>query len=221
MFKLKKFVPVILMTATILSGCSILKVENERTGELEYSNASKGAAIGVTGGAVVGSLGGVTGAVVGAAVGGVAGGYYGYTKDEAKKEFNKELNEMGTEVSEIDGMIRIRLSNDIMFEKSSYDLTIKGKEQLNKLLKTALKMEKRYNINISGHTDNTGSRDFNLSLSNKRAETVSFYLYQNGFYAKHISFTGYADIMPLNDNKTELRQSENRRITIDLIEPKK
>jgi outer membrane protein OmpA-like peptidoglycan-associated protein len=71
-------------------------------------------------------------------------------------------------------------------------------------------------LEISGHTDNTGKAEANLSLSQKRADAVKQYLVQKGIDAGRIKATGYGQQHPLYDNKTEEGKAKNRRVELKL-----
>ena len=73
-------------------------------------------------------------------------------------------------------------------------------------------------IEIGGHTDNTGSNDHNLTLSNQRAESVYKYLIDKGITPNHLSFKGYGSNLPITTNNTEEGRAMNRRTEIMVIE---
>jgi len=74
-------------------------------------------------------------------------------------------------------------------------------------------------IEISGHTDNTGSSDANLALSQARADAVKQYLNQlapNTFPLARMQAHGFGDQKPVGDNDTEAGRQKNRRVEIVL-----
>ncbi len=75
------------------------------------------------------------------------------------------------------------------------------------------------NIEIQGHTDNIGTDEYNLDLSQRRAETVYKYLLNKGISAKRMTFNGYGESMPIADNSDEEGRQKNRR-TIFVITQK-
>lgn len=72
------------------------------------------------------------------------------------------------------------------------------------------------NIEVKGHTDNTGSHDFNMKLSRNRAEAVVNYLKKTGVAEKQLSFSYYGETCPLSDNSTESGRSVNRRVEFEI-----
>jgi len=87
-------------------------------------------------------------------------------------------------------------------------------------LKQAVKVLKEYaalKIEISGHTSNDGSRDFNMKLSEQRAESAKSYLVRNGIDAGRITTVGYGPDKPLVTGKAKGAQEKNRRIEFRLL----
>lgn len=73
-------------------------------------------------------------------------------------------------------------------------------------------------LGVYGHTDNQGSNDINIPLSQKRAEAVRSYLLRKGLKANQIEAKGYGSEKPVADNDSETGRSKNRRVEIVLGE---
>ena len=73
-------------------------------------------------------------------------------------------------------------------------------------------------IEISGHTDSKGSDDYNLQLSQGRADAVRQYLVDNGISEDRIISKGYGETVPLADNDTEEGRQTNRRVQFTVLE---
>ena len=71
---------------------------------------------------------------------------------------------------------------------------------------------------IEGHTDNTGTNDYNLKLSENRAKTVLNYLTGKGIAASRLSAVGYGEEKPVSTNKTAAGRTLNRRVELKLTE---
>jgi OOP family OmpA-OmpF porin len=69
-------------------------------------------------------------------------------------------------------------------------------------------------VEIEGHTDNIGSRDYNLDLSQRRAETVRGYLVRHGIAAERMTSRGYGFDRPVTSNETEEGRARNRRVEL-------
>jgi outer membrane protein OmpA-like peptidoglycan-associated protein len=79
-----------------------------------------------------------------------------------------------------------------------------------------LKENKNLKIRIEGHTDNQGKAEYNLILSEKRAEKVANYLIKNGIEANRVFFKGYGSEKPIADNSTPEGRAQNRRVEFSL-----
>jgi OOP family OmpA-OmpF porin len=72
-------------------------------------------------------------------------------------------------------------------------------------------------VEVQGHTDNVGKPDYNLRLSQHRAEAVKDYLVMRGVAASRISATGYGETRPIADNHTKTGRAQNRRVVINVL----
>lgn len=111
--------------------------------------------------------------------------------------------------------LKIRLSA-IEFESGSAQVRKKALPILDKLAKT-LERYPKYKIKIEGHTDDIGSEEFNLKLSEDRARQVMNYLIQKGIEANRMSFQGIGELKPLVPNTNWYNRSRNRRVEILLF----
>ena len=71
-------------------------------------------------------------------------------------------------------------------------------------------------IDVTGHTDSTGDGNYNLSLSQQRADSVSAYLQSRGITSQRILTQGYGENHPVADNSTPQGRRENRRVELVL-----
>jgi OOP family OmpA-OmpF porin len=67
---------------------------------------------------------------------------------------------------------------------------------------------------IQGHTDNVGTPEYNVALSQARAASVVVWLTSHGIAADRLTPKGYGLTMPVADNKTEEGRAKNRRVEI-------
>ncbi len=111
----------------------------------------------------------------------------------------------------------VAVLRNIFFETASFQLLPESITELNKLL-AFLKMNSSVKIEISGHTDNVGSEQFNLELSSKRAESVYRFLVQSGISESRLSYMGYGFLMPVQTNETVEGRAANRRTEFKIIE---
>jgi outer membrane protein OmpA-like peptidoglycan-associated protein len=109
---------------------------------------------------------------------------------------------------------------DFVFEDGNFEL---NSSRLNSKLQSELiylidylRQNEFYTLRITGHTDNTGSDQINLSLSNERAQAVKEFLVKNG-YAGKIEIEAKGNQMPVADNRTEAGRKKNRRVEIKWV----
>ncbi len=140
-------------------------------------------------------------------------------KEESKAKSNNETEEIkknSPEIKDTEVGVKLVLEGDINFKYDSDKLVLKAKEILHSVGK-ALK-NKTYNIEIIGHTDNKGSVEYNLNLSEKRAKTVYVFLAKSRYISVHqTTYKGMGEAEPVADNSTESGRSKNRRVEIHII----
>ena len=102
-------------------------------------------------------------------------------------------------------------AKNVQFFTGSTKLTPQAKAELDKGA-AILIQHKTLDINIEGYTDNTGSKDKNLKLSQERADVVKAYLVSKGVAAERLTATGFGQESPIAENKTEKGRAENRRV---------
>ena len=99
---------------------------------------------------------------------------------------------------------------NIQFASNSYQLEPVSEIELNKLLQL-LNDNPTVQLQINGHTDNTGTPTTNLTLSANRAKAVADYLISKGIAAKRLSSKGFGETKPVTDNNSEEGKAKNRR----------
>lgn len=110
------------------------------------------------------------------------------------------------------GLLDQTLANRIIeFETGSANLTSQGRGILDEIVAVLPRLRSR-TIEIIGHTDNSGSRDANLVLSQERADKVKKYLIDKGAEAALLSSTGVGPDQPVATNTTADGRARNRRI---------
>jgi outer membrane protein OmpA-like peptidoglycan-associated protein len=185
-----------------------------------WNKTTRGAVIGGAGGAVVGGVIGhaagstLLGAILGAAVGGAAGAYIGNYMDKQAAEIQRDLE--GAEVQRIGEGIKITFDSGILFDIDKSDLRPVSKTNLAELAKILNKYPDT-NILIEGHTDDTGSDDYNMNLSKDRAQAVAFYMATLDVKSARFSTSGYGETQPIVMNDTPEGRQKNRRVDIAVI----
>lgn len=107
---------------------------------------------------------------------------------------------------------------DVLFETGRAELKPGALGKLDQLV-AFLRTYPERTVTIEGHTDNVGSADRNMDLSQRRADTVRGYLLQQGIDASRITATGVGESMPVATNSTEAGRQQNRRVEIVISNP--
>jgi len=102
---------------------------------------------------------------------------------------------------------------DVLFETGKYALSQDAQLKLAKL-SGIIQAHPGLNLAIEGHTDTTGSEDFNMKLSQQRADTVREFLISQGMSPDTITARGMGQDNPLADNSTAAGRKLNRRVEI-------
>lgn len=105
----------------------------------------------------------------------------------------------------------------VTFKTGSDELNTSSNERLNKSAEK-LKNNSDLRVIVAGHTDNVGDAQFNLDLSQKRAESVRRYLVNQGVDGSRLTARGYGDSQPAAPNDTAEGRAQNRRVELRIIE---
>lgn len=200
----------LMLLSTIFTSCEAVKNTN---------NTQRGAAIGAIGGAVIGGIlgnnlgkggNGAMGAVLGGVIGGVAGGVIGNKMDKQAREIETALP--GAQVERVGEGIKLVLGeNSVRFDTNKSTLTTTAKANLDKLV-PVFKSYADTDIVIYGYTDSTGSAEYNLNLSQQRANSVEKYLESKELNMSRFKMVGMGIADPIATNDTPEGRSQNRRV---------
>lgn len=102
---------------------------------------------------------------------------------------------------------------DVLFDTGKADLRSNAREALAKLSGIVLNYPTLH-LNVEGHTDSTGTEEFNQKLSEMRANNVRDYLVSQGLAADSLTAQGFGQSNPIADNKTSAGRQKNRRVEI-------
>ena len=199
-----------------LTACTTV---NPYTRETQTSNAVKGAGIGAAAGAVVGLLtkgDKLENALIGAGVGALAGGGVGYYMDVQEAKLRQRLEGTGVSVTRMGDNITLNMPSSITFALNSSDLNA----QFYNALDGVSMVLKEYNktvIEVAGHTDSSGSDQYNQALSERRAQAVSSYLSSHGVQAQRLMPVGAGETHPVASNDSEQGRATNRRVEITIV----
>lgn len=184
------------------------------------TRAQTGAAVGAGSGAVVGGLIGraagntAAGAIIGAAVGGAAGAVIGNYMDRQAAEMERDLE--GATIERIGEGIKITFDSGLLFAYNSAELEAPARANLTNLA-TILNKYDDTDILLEGHTDSDGAAEYNLGLSERRAQSVSEYLAGLEVLSTRFTVMGYGEVQPIATNETAAGKAQNRRVEVAIM----
>jgi outer membrane protein OmpA-like peptidoglycan-associated protein len=218
MNKMMKRVALLTAAAVLAAGCQTL---DPYTGEQKTSSATKGAAIGAATGAALGLLTGDDSkerrkrALIGAGVGAIAGGAVGSYMDQQEMKLRQQLEGTGVSVTRVGDEIILNMPGNVTFQTNSSDLNPQFFGVLDSVALVLKEFDKTV-IQVVGHTDSTGSAEYNQALSERRASTVATYINTRGIDAQRILAFGRGLSQPIADNATAEGRAMNRRVELTL-----
>ena len=165
---------------------------------------------------MIGSTQSSTGALIGGLAGAAVGGGVGYYLDVQAAELRQELMSTGVQVVETADSIRLIMPGNITFKTDSADINSSFYPVLNSVAKVLNKYDNS-TILVSGHTDSTGSAEYNLNLSRERAQSVASYLQGQGIKSTRFEVLGMGASNPIASNSTAQGRAQNRRVELKII----
>jgi outer membrane protein OmpA-like peptidoglycan-associated protein len=187
-------------------------------GTTEYKRTATGALGGAAVGAGVGALiagsghrG--TGALIGGVVGATAGGAIGNYMDRQAAEMKRKLPEAA--VAREGDKLYVALPSGILFDVDKAEIKPTAKDSIAKAAEVLVKYPDTY-ITVEGHTDSTGTTEYNQKLSERRADAVRDQLLRDGVPASRVSVKGYGESAPVADNSTPEGRQSNRRVQLEI-----
>lgn len=208
-------ISMVIASVMILSSCAT----DPYTGERKASNAGVGAGIGAIvgaiGGAIVGGDDKRKAVLIGAGIGAIAGGGVGYYMDRQEAKLREQLQRTGVQVVRDGNNIILNMPSNITFGSDSSDVSESFADVLHSVGLVLKEYDKTY-VDVLGHTDSSGSNEYNQALSERRAGAVAGVLMNEGIIQERIVVRGVGEDYPIADNVTESGKSLNRRVEIAL-----
>ena len=207
-----------IILAAGLNSCSVTQNAN---------NKQKGAVIGAAGGAILGAIignntgkkgsGGEFGAVIGGVVGGAAGVLIGSKMDKQAQKIEEEIP--GAVVERIDDGIVVTFDENsgVHFDTNKFNINSDSEILLNKLAGILMEYQDT-KILVVGHTDSSGSDEYNMTLSKNRAKSVTnFFVQTKGLKGIRFTTNWYGEDQPISDNSTVEGRTKNRRVNLAIL----
>lgn len=198
--------------AAALTACTT----NPYTGEQQASKAAKygGGAAAVCG--LLGAIDSREKAAKAALACGLVGVGVGAYMDAQEAKLREQLQGTGVQVVREGDNIRLVMPGNITFETDSYNLRPQFYSVLNSVGLVLAEFHET-TMRVTGHTDNTGSRQYNQTLSQQRAQSVATYLAGQGVASNRMIVQGVAFDQPIADNATAEGRAQNRRVELYIL----
>ncbi len=132
--------------------------------------------------------------------------------EKAAADAQAELAKLAAVKEEERGLV-ITLSGSVLFASNQSALLPAAQDRLNKVA-DALLVTKERNLTVEGFTDSQGSSEYNMVLSQKRADVVRSYLISRGYPSNLIQANGIGEDRPVADNNSTEGRANNRRVEI-------
>jgi outer membrane protein OmpA-like peptidoglycan-associated protein len=204
---------------TALTLGSLLLVGCASTGNPDTAKTRSGAAIGAGIGAVIGLLSKgdkFDNAAIGAAIGGLGGAAIGNYQDQQERKLRAQLANSGVEVQRVGNNITLDMPGGVTFATNSADINANFYSVLDQVAATLGEFNQTV-IEVAGHTDSTGSRAYNMTLSERRAGSVVSYLSGRGIARERMIAVGAGPDHPVDTNETAEGRAQNRRVEITIV----
>lgn len=204
------------MAMLCFSACTTV---NPYTRETQTSKVVKGAGIGAAAGAVVGLLtkgDKLENALIGAGVGALAGGGVGYYMDVQESKLRQRLEGTGVSVTRNGDNITLNMPSSVTFALNSSDLNSQFYSALDGVSMVLKEYDKTV-VEVAGHTDSSGSDQYNQALSDRRAGAVASYLASHGVKQQRLITVGAGESHPVASNDTEAGRAANRRVELTIV----
>jgi outer membrane protein OmpA-like peptidoglycan-associated protein len=197
----------------LLAGCA-----TNPDGTTEYKRtaigALAGAAVGAGSGALIAGKGHRgTGALIGGVVGAAGGGAIGNYMDRQAAEMKRKLPEAA--IAREGDKLYVALPSGILFDVDKKEIKPTARDSIAQAAEVLVKYPDTY-ITVEGHTDSTGTSEYNQKLSESRADAVREMLMRDGVPASRLSIKGYGESAPIADNSTPDGRQLNRRVQLEI-----
>lgn len=200
----------VIALALSLSSCAVQNKQQQGTAV----GAGVGAAAGALLGQAIGRNTGATllGAGIGAAVGGLAGNQIGKYMDLQEQDLRNAIGQSeGASIRREQDVLTASFKSETFFDTNSASLKPGAYSEIDRVAKV-LNQYPQTTIQVAGHTDSRGSEQYNMELSQRRADAVKNALVQRGIDPMRMQSYGYGESQPISSS-----DAMNRRVEIIIV----
>ena len=202
-----------LATVALLVNCTTI---DPYTGEERTSRAVQYGAIGAVVCGLVGATENSRRARNAAAGCGAIGAGVGAYMDAQEAELREELAGTGVRVQRDGDQLQLVMPGNVTFATNEYTVKPEFTPVLDSVAKVLYKFTDT-RLQVSGHTDSTGARDYNYNLSDRRANSVANYLATQGIDQDRLIVEGRGPDQPVASNETAAGREQNRRVELRIV----
>ncbi len=209
------------LLAFSVSGCMTY---DPYTGEEQVSKATTGAAIGASVAAIIAAIDNNDEdartrnqrILKAAAAGGAIGGSVGYYMDRQEAKLRNQLVGSGVQVVRDGDHLILVMPSNVTFDTDEYQVRPAFGDVLDSVATVLTEFDKTL-IEVTGHTDSTGSDGYNQLLSERRADAVADRLREREVSPGRVITRGYGESRPIASNADEDGRQQNRRVELMLV----
>ena len=139
------------------------------------------------------------------------------TANQGVQQANNRINTLETRISTINDNYTQSETQTVTFPRNSSSLTSEAKNTLDRIASDLSGQRTGYMVELQGYTDATGSEQYNIGLSQRRAEAVERYLVSKDLPLFRIAIVGLGKEKPVADNKTSNGRAQNRRVEVRVL----
>jgi outer membrane protein OmpA-like peptidoglycan-associated protein len=207
-----------------LAGCaSTDEYGNPRAATETTKGVGIGAAAGAAAGALIGSRsadagkGALIGAVGGAILGGLVGNYMEQQRKDFERLLAEEIARGDIRIEQLpDDQLLVGMTSSTTFDVDSDSIKPGFYSTMDKIASVVNKYGKTQLV-IAGYTDDTGSEEYNLDLSRRRAGAVESHLLGEQVIPQRLQSIGYGEANPMVPNDSDYARQLNRRVEITIV----
>lgn len=186
----------------------------------QHQSAAIGTAVGALAGGVVGhQIDGDSGRYVGAVAGALAGAAIGNYMDQQQQQIQQQVQGTGIDVNRVDqGTLQLNIPSEVLFAVNQSTINPRFYSALNTIAQT-LQQYPSTIVHVYGFTDGSGTADYNMKLSQARAQNAAQYLVQQGVNSQRFVVRGYGEQFARAENNPQDRRVEVYIKAIDEANP--